>query len=88
MFFQLGDDGGFVRVGEGGGVEDGREFDVGFKDLVERGEGSGDGVEGGGFGGGGVLEEYCISRVIVLFIMWFVVHIGGGGWNAMQLKST
>lgn len=55
MFLQFGDDGGFVRVGEGGGVQYGGELSVGFQDLVQRGEGSGDGVEGGGFGGSSVL---------------------------------
>jgi hypothetical protein len=46
MLLQFGDDGGFVRVCEGGGMEDGGELGVGFEDLVKRGEGSGDGVEG------------------------------------------
>jgi hypothetical protein len=53
---QLGDDGGFVGLGEGWGVEDGGELWVGFQHLVQRDERSGHGVEGRGFGGGGILE--------------------------------
>lgn len=30
VLFQLGDDGRFIRFSQGGGVEDGREFRVGF----------------------------------------------------------
>lgn len=55
VFLQFGDDGGFVRVGEGGGVQDRGELAVGFEDLLQGAEGASNGVEAGGFGSGGVL---------------------------------
>ena len=69
VFLQLGDDGRLVGFGQGGGVEDGRELGVGLEHLMQRGQGSGDGVEGGGFGGGGVLlvdARYLISGLHLL----------------------
>ncbi len=56
VLLQFSDNGGFVGVGEGWGMENRGEFGVGFEDLVQGGERFSDGVEGGGFGGGGILE--------------------------------
>lgn len=48
-----------VADAQGGRVQDGGEFGVLFEDFAELGEGFGDRVEGGGFGGGGVLSIFC-----------------------------
>lgn len=54
-FLQLRDDGLLVCVGEGGGAEDGGQLFVGLEGFAEVGDCFGGLVEGGGFGGGGVL---------------------------------
>lgn len=61
---------------EGRGADDGGELAVVLEGLAEGGEGLGDLVEGGGFGGGSVLFINCVSGWCCFWGGFFVDAIG------------